>query len=74
MTICRKPLCIFERWQRSFCQVKYTKEKSYEAKGFALRVLMMAIFWTPKPGTHMLRFVDAQGRSASQRISVIASE
>ena len=33
-----------------------------------------AIFWTPKPGTHMLRFVDAQGRSSSQKISVIASE
>jgi len=32
------------------------------------------IFGAPKPGTPMLCFVDAQGRSASQKISVIASE
>jgi penicillin-binding protein 1C len=32
------------------------------------------LFWTPNPGHHVIRLIDAQGRSASQEIKVIASD
>lgn len=32
------------------------------------------LFWTPGPGIHAIRYLDSQGRSAVQKITVIASE
>lgn len=32
------------------------------------------LFWSPDPGLHIVRYLDTQGRSAAQKITVIASE
>ena len=32
------------------------------------------IFWTPDPGYHIIRFVDSQGKSASQAIHVVTAD
>ena len=32
------------------------------------------LFWEPKAGTHVVRFVDSQGRSAAQKITVISGD